>query len=183
MQGTSTEVIDCYNDHVRQQNRVSVAIPPLKLDADNEAATQSIIDDGALTASLTEATLLDVTYDINSKPLYRTGDRFAVKVMAHVQPAIALDDVHIGIIIKRNDNIQCFGVSTVLDGKQLFHVEAREFGVTYEIPHLDLLSGQYSLEIWLIDSTSAHVYDSYQSCCEFRVSQPNTEVGVAYFRT
>lgn len=179
MQGDSTEVIDCYNDHVRVQNRVSVAVPvsgsiatPVVTDTD---------DDGTLTANLTEATLLDVTYDMNSKPLYRTGDRFAVKVMAQVQPSIALDDVHIGIIIKRNDNVQCFGVSTVLDGKQLFHVTGRVYGVTYEIPHLTLLSGQYSLEIWLIDATSAHVYDSYQSCCEFRVSQPNTEVGVAYF--
>lgn len=178
MQGASTEVIDCYNDHVRQQNRVSVAVPISQVAS--ETPVKLAEDDGTLTAKLIEATLLDVTYDINSKPLYRTDDRFAVKVLAHVQQSIALDDVHIGIIIKRNDNVQCFGVSTVIDGKQLFHVADRTFGVIYEIPHLSLLSGQYSLEIWLIDSTSAHIYDSMQTCCEFRVSQPNTEVGVAY---
>lgn len=179
MQGSSAEVIDLYNDHVRQQNRVSV---PVQVNVvSSSTPVTAPVDNGTLTAYLTEATLLDVTYDINSKPLYRTGDRFAVKVLAHVQSAVALDDVHIGIIIKRNDGVQCFGVSTVLDGKQLFHVRDRQFGVIYEIPHLSLLSGQFSLEIWLIDSTSAHVYDSMQSCCEFRVSQPNTEVGVAYF--
>ncbi|MCX7087376.1 MAG: ABC transporter ATP-binding protein [Methylococcales bacterium] len=184
MQGTSGEVIDCYNDHVRQQNRVSV---PVSVSATatttktKDTPVAESTDSSTLTAHLTEATLLDVTVDINSKPLYRTGDRFAVKVLAHVERSIALDDVHIGIIIKRNDDVQCFGVSTVLDGKQLFHVKDRQFGVMYEIQHLDLLSGQYSLEIWLIDSTSVHVYDSMQSCCEFRVSQPNTEVGVAYF--
>ncbi|NOT86297.1 MAG: ABC transporter ATP-binding protein [Methylococcaceae bacterium] len=181
MQGSSTEVIDCYNDHVRQQNRVSVPVVLATTTAKGVKTIEEPVDPGTLTAYLTEATLLDVTYDINSKPLYRTGDRFAVKVLAEVQRSIALDDVHIGIIIKRNDNVQCFGVSTVLDGKQLFPVVGRQFGVIYEIPHLTLLSGQYSLEVWLIDSTSAHVYDSMQSCCEFRVSQPNTEVGVVYF--
>jgi lipopolysaccharide transport system ATP-binding protein len=184
MQGSSSEVIDCYNDHVRQQNRVAVAITnPVSTAAEDAVVEERNVqaDEGTLTASLTEATLLDVNVDINSKPLYRTGDRFAVKVMAHVQSSIAVDDVHIGIIIKRNDAVQCFGVSTVIDGKQLFHVKGRQFGVVYEIPHLDLLSGIYSLEIWLIDSTSVHIYDSIQSCCEFRVSQPNTEVGVAYF--
>jgi lipopolysaccharide transport system ATP-binding protein len=52
--------------------------------------------------------------------------------------------------------------------------------VDYEIPKLNLLSGQYSLEVWLIDSTSAHIYDSIKSCCEFKVRQPSTEVGVTY---
>jgi hypothetical protein len=55
-----------------------------------------------------------------------------------------------------------------------------ELGVVYDIPELNLLSGHYSLEIWLIDTTSAHVYDSMQSCCEFKVRQPGTEVGVTY---
>jgi lipopolysaccharide transport system ATP-binding protein len=179
MLGSSADVIDHYNDHVRQQNRVSVPVSVAA--APVVTSVESTLNDSTLIAYLTEATLLDVTFDINSKPLYRTGDRFAVKVLAHVQSSLSLDDVHIGIIIKRNDGVQCFGVSTVLDDKQLFHVNERQFGVIYEIPHLSLLSGQYSLEVWLIDSTSVHIYDSMQSCCEFRVSQPNTEVGVAYF--
>jgi lipopolysaccharide transport system ATP-binding protein len=63
-------------------------------------------------------------------------------------------------------NLQCFGVSTVLDGISLFtRQDDNDLGVVYEIPELSLLSGQYSLELWLIDTTSAHVYDSMQSCC------------------
>lgn len=179
MQGSSSEVIDHYNDHVRLQNRVMV--PVAGTTATSLAPEPPATDDGTLTAYLLEATLLDVTFDAEVKPLYRTGDHFAVKVTAHVQPSLTLDDVHIGIIIKRNDGVQCFGVSTVLDGKTLFHISGRQYGVVYEIPHLTLLSGVYSLEIWLIDATSVHVYDSMQTCCEFRVSQPNTEVGVVYF--
>ncbi len=179
MQGNSGEVIDSYNDHVRMQNRVMV--PVSERTSTTVALPSTPEDDGSLTAHLLEAALQDVTFDTEVKPLYRTGDRFAVKVTAYVQSSLSLDDVHVGIIIKRNDGVQCFGVSTVLDGKQLFHLGEREYGVVYEIPHLTLLAGQYSLEIWLIDATSVHVYDSMQSCCEFRVSQPNTEVGVVYF--
>jgi hypothetical protein len=40
--------------------------------------------------------------------------------MAHKQSSLAAEDVHIGIIIKRNDGVQCFGVSTVLDDVTLF---------------------------------------------------------------
>lgn len=178
--GPSAEVIDYYSDHVRHQNRVSVSVPTTSEQATVVVAPPPL-EEGSLTAHLTEASLQDVTVDIHGMPLYRTGERFAVKVLAQVQPALSLDDVHIGIIIKRNDAVQCFGVSTVIDGKLLYPVEGRIFGVIYEIPHLSLLSGVYSLEIWLIDATSVHVYDSMQSCCEFRVSQPNTEVGVAYF--
>ncbi len=118
------------------------------------------------------------------KPAYQTGDSFRVKVMAYKQQSLALDDVHIGIIIKRNDGVQCYGVSTVLDKVPLatFENDTSNLGIVYEIPELNLLSGQYCLEVWLIDTTSAHVYDSMQSCCEFAVRQTTTEVGVAHFK-
>jgi lipopolysaccharide transport system ATP-binding protein len=177
VQGESGEVIDQYNDHVRMQNRIAVPLPKstlLETKAKGENNKQ-------LTAYLSEATLLNAQLDNAGIALYRTGDKFQVQVLAHKQESLALEDVHIGIIIKRNDGVQCFGVSTVLDGELLFTGQDNNaLGVVYEIPELSLLSGQYSLEIWLIDTTSAHVYDSMQSCCEFKVRQPNTEVGVVY---
>lgn len=179
MQGKSGEVIDQYNDHVRMQNRVTVAAP------ESPQIRAKAIDDkqSELTAYLKDASLLNVQFDSEGVALYRTGDVFRVKVTAHKQSRLALEDVHIGIIIKRNDGVQCFGVSTVLDGVLLSTMaDENSLGVVYEIPVLSLLSGQYSLEIWLIDTTSAHVYDSMQSCCDFKVRQPNTEVGVAYFQ-
>ena len=169
-QGKSGDVIDKYNDHVRMQNRVSVVVPNRTVSEDNEQ----------LTAQLIEATLLDVQDEEDEFAIYQTGDAFRVRLMAKKQLSLALDDVHIGVIIKRNDGVQCFGVSTAVDGVSLFSLEKNQLGVDYEIPKLNLLSGQYSLEIWLIDSTSAHIYDSIKSCCEFKVKQPSTEVGVTY---
>jgi len=176
VQGESGEVIDQYNDHVRMQNRTAVSVP------NNYQAKDETKNNQQLTAYLSEVTLLNTRFDNAGIALYRTGDKFQVKVMAHKQSSLALEDVHIGVVIKRNDGVQCFGVSTVLDGVSLFTTEGSEqLGIVYEIPELSLLSGQYSLEIWLIDTTSAHIYDSMESCCEFKVRQANTEVGVAYF--
>ena len=178
--GDSGDVIDQYNDHIRMQNRLSLA---------SSVANENIaqVDKSQLTAYLVGAALLD-TASLDPKEskdglaYYQTGDVFRVHVRAHKQPSLAIDDVHIGIIIKRNDGVQCFGVSTVLDGVALFTdaKDKNELGVVYEIADLSLLSGHYSLEIWLIDTTSAHVYDSMQSCCEFKVRQTGTEVGVSY---
>ncbi len=173
IQGESAEVIDQYNDHVRLQNRVSVVVPESSAPVVESEKTP-------LTAYLLSAHLEEGQVNTDNIPVYRTGSSWCVKVLAKKQASLALEDVHIGIIIKRNDGVQCFGVSTVVDNVNLFELDNNELGVVYKIPQLSLLSGQYSLEIWLIDTTSAHVYDSMQSCCEFTVRQANTEVGVAY---
>ncbi len=173
-QGKSGDVIDKYNDHVRMQNRVSVSVPNAEIKKNVSEENEQ------LTAQITDVTLLDAEYEGNEVAIYQTGDVFRVRVMAEKQSSLALDDVHIGIIIKRNDGVQCFGVSTAVDDVSLFVKENNELGVVYDIPMLNLLSGQYSLEIWLIDSTSAHIYDSIKSCCDFKVKHPSTEVGVTY---
>jgi lipopolysaccharide transport system ATP-binding protein len=174
-QGKSGDVIDKYNDHVRMQNSVSIVVPDRTVSEDDD-----LEDNEQLTAQLLEARLLDVQDEEDEFAIYQTGDPFRVRLVAKKQLSLALDDVHIGVIIKRNDGVQCFGMSTAVDGVSLFSIEKNKLGVDYEIPKLNLLSGQYSLEIWLIDSTSAHIYDSIKSCCDFKVKQPSTEVGVTY---
>ncbi len=176
VQGESGDVIDQYNDHVRMQNCLSIAKPaPLK--------GEEKIDKSQLTAYLQEATLLNSHTQEGDFSLYRTSDTFQVKVVAYKQDSLAISDVHIGIIIKRNDGVQCYGVSTVLDNVPLFAMDNKnQLGIVYEIPELSLLSGLYSLEVWLVDTTSAHVYDSMMSCCQFKVRQSSTEVGVCMIK-
>ncbi len=176
--GESGDVIDQYNDHVRMQNNVSVASS-----SPSQSEHKQEKNNAQLTAYLLSASLLDAKLNEKGLAVYRTGDSFFVKVMVQKQSSLALEDVHVGIVIKRNDGVQCFGVSTAVDGVSLYSMDdENQLGVVYKIPELSLLSGQYSLEIWLIDTTSAHIYDSMQSCCEFRVRQANTEVGIAYFK-
>ncbi len=175
MQGNSSDVVDAYNDHVRAQNSVTVQTQPTP-----EPEVQKV-DKSKLVASLTEITPLFAEKNENGELLYKTHKRFAVRVIARVNKSLNPDDVHIGIVITRNDGIQCYGVSTAIDGINLYRKDDDHFGVTYCIEKFPLLSGDYALSIWLIDSTSMHVYDSMPTGCPFKVRQESTEVGVAYF--
>ena len=46
-----------------------------------------------------------------------------------------------------------------------------EVAATFVIDHLPLLSGEYCLEVWLIDAGGVHVYDSRECCCHFRAGR------------
>ena len=172
--GSSAEVIDAYTDHVRQQNK-QTEFSTQKAKANAEKQPQE-----KLAARLMEATLLGVEKNKNGTPEFATHDHFAVKVLAEISPSLDINDVHIGVVIKRNDGVTCYGISTVLDGVDLFHQEGQVYGIVYTIEDLPLLSGSYVLDIWLIDSTSVHIYDSMFNSTSFSVRQENTEIGVSF---
>jgi lipopolysaccharide transport system ATP-binding protein len=169
-------VVDAYQDYLRGREapsaRPSLAAAEVAADKQNQAASP---------ASISHAELLDFTIDDAGEPLYRTHEAFAVRVTAYA-PGVSLDDLHIGIVIRRNDEIQIYGVSTAVDqvSLQKLSTGADEVGITYRIDSLPLLSGRYCLEVWLIDATSVHVYDSRDRCCHFSVRQKSVEVGASW---
>jgi lipopolysaccharide transport system ATP-binding protein len=171
--GTSAEVIDAYTDHVRQKNKVS-EFATQKIKIESEKQTQE-----HLAAHLMDVALLGADINKDNIPEFITHNRFAVKILAEVSPSLDINDVHIGVVIKRNDGVTCYGISTVLDGVDLFHQQEQVYGIVYEIENLPLLSGNYVLDIWLIDSTSVHVYDSMFNSTSFAVRQESTEIGVS----
>ncbi len=175
MQGSVNEVIDAYQDYVRQQNQKTAQVAKK-----NKTSSEPATDKSGLPAYLISAELLHAESDEDDQAFFRTHSCFAVKVLAHIDENTILDDVHAGIIIKRNDGVQCYGISTVLDNTKLFHIKEQQYGVVYSIADLPLLSGEYVLEIWLVDSSSVHVYDSMYACCPFKIRQDTTEVGVAF---
>ncbi|MDD5393349.1 MAG: ABC transporter ATP-binding protein [Thiothrix sp.] len=118
--------------------------------------------------------LLNVTLN---RPYFQTHDRFAVTVQAS-RGDRPLTDVHVGIVIRRNDDIQCFGISTLHDGVQMQDNGNGLLSARFVIDRLPLLSGEYCLEVWLIDSSGVHVYDSRERCCHFRVQQASQAQGV-----
>ena len=171
--GTSAEVVDAYTDHVRQKNKQTVfSTQKAKIKAEKQPQER-------LAASLIEATLLGAEKNKDDTPEFITHSRFAVKVLAEISSSLDIKDVHIGVVIKRNDGVTCYGISTVLDNVDLFHQQDQVYGVVYEIEDLPLLSGNYVLDIWLIDSTSVHVYDSMFNSTSFSVRQEGTEIGVS----
>jgi len=168
--GPADEVVDAYQDYVRQQ------------DALHPVPNAGHVQPGPLLekrAWLETVRFVESETDDDGRPRFVTGGRFRLEVNA-VRGQVEPDDIHVGVVIKRNDGIQCFGASTEADGISLAKIDARRVGIVYEIPELPLLSGEYSLDVWLIDTSGVHVYDSRLSCLPFRVRQPMKAVGLCW---
>jgi lipopolysaccharide transport system ATP-binding protein len=177
MHSDAASVVDAYQDFLRGKEAPVKSSPTLAAPTASAATAAG----NASLAMIRSAELLECEVDDAGQPLYYTFSPFAVRVTASA-PNIALEDVHVGIVIRRNDEIQCYGVSTAVDQVSLQRVpgHAGEVGITYRIGSLPLLSGRYCLEVWLIDATSVHVYDARERCCHFSVRQKSVEVGMAW---
>lgn len=159
--GEVNQVVAAYQDASRARQSKNVAM-------DNQDTEQ------ASAVTVASPTLLSVSIN---QSLFSTGDCF--EVSAKVDPANHdKADVHIGIVIRRNDDIQCYGISTLHEQYALQPLSNGFLGVRFVIDQLPLLSGQYCLEVWLIDRSGVHVYDSQERCCHFEVRQGSNQQGI-----
>ena len=159
--GDAQTVVDAYQDAVRAKTAPTTASATVKT---------------PLTSIANKHTphLLKVTLDAD---VVHTHAPFAVTVELH-PGAQAPEDIHVGIVIRRNDEVQCYGISTLHDGIALTLLRSGLMVVRMVIEQLPLLSGDYCLEVWLIDGSGVHVYDSHQRCCPFHVQQANQQQGI-----
>ncbi|MCG7972430.1 MAG: ABC transporter ATP-binding protein [Candidatus Thiodiazotropha taylori] len=163
--GESAKVVDDYQDSVRQRQKagsIDRAAP------DAEAASDVYLAEVVLEGGIDTA---------ENVPLYQTGDHFAIRVEADIGSRPA-DDVHIGLVLIRNDGLQVYGVSTLIDELGLYPIADKRYGVRLVFDPIHLMSGDYALEAWLIDRSGLHVYDSRPVCCQFRVRHESSEVGI-----
>ena len=155
--GAAQQVVDAYQDAVRSRN----------VTGERSHSSPERGDAGGVS-------LLSVTLN---RDCYQTHDPFAVEVRAS-RGERPLSDVHVGIVIRRNDEQQCAGMSTLHDGTTLHDTGNGVLHTRLVIESLPLLSGEYCLEVWLIDASGLHVYDSRERCCHFRVQQTTQAQGV-----
>ncbi|MCG7983993.1 MAG: ABC transporter ATP-binding protein [Candidatus Thiodiazotropha lotti] len=163
--GESAKVVDDYQDSVRQRQKAG--------SRDRAAPEAEAAGDVYLTEVVLEGGI-DTPENI---PLYQTGDHFAIRVEADIGSRPA-DDVHIGLVLIRNDGLQVYGVSTLIDQLGLYPIADKRYGVRLVFDPINLMSGDYALEAWLIDRSGLHVYDSRPVCCQFRVRHETSEVGM-----
>ncbi|MCG7955779.1 MAG: ABC transporter ATP-binding protein [Candidatus Thiodiazotropha endolucinida] len=163
--GESAKVVDDYQDSVRQRQKAG-SIDRTAPDA--EAASDVYLAEVVLEGGIDTA---------ENIPLYQTGDHFAIRVEADIGSRPA-DDVHIGLVLIRNDGLQVYGVSTLIDQLGLYPIADKRYGVRLVFDPIHLMSGDYALEAWLIDRSGLHVYDSRPVCCQFRVRHESSEVGI-----
>ncbi|MCG8488387.1 MAG: ABC transporter ATP-binding protein [Chromatiales bacterium] len=163
--GESAKVVDDYQDSVRQRQKAGRAD---RVAPDAEAAGDVYLKEVVLEGGI------DTPENI---PLYQTGDHFAIRVEADIGSRPA-DDVHIGLVLIRNDGLQVYGVSTLIDELGLYPIADKRYGIRLVYDPINLMSGDYALEAWLIDRSGLHVYDSRPICCQFRVRHESSEVGI-----
>jgi lipopolysaccharide transport system ATP-binding protein len=165
-QGDSATVVDDYQDYVRSRQG---AVPSgQRISAESEAVSDVYLQEVYLQGGIDTA---------EGTPLFRHGDPLVINVRAEIG-ARPVDDVHIGLVLIRNDGLQVYGVSTLIDQCNLLPVEGSIHGARLRFDSLMLLSGDYALEAWLIDRSGLHVYDSRPICCQFKVRHESSEVGL-----
>lgn len=165
--GESQAVVDAYQDSVRARQSPNPVIT--KNSAEPRASSNfPVLQEVCLRGTQEQAGLL---------PLFTTWQSFVVEVKAD-SAGCAVEDIHIGLVIRRNDEIQCYGISTLHDQISLQAQADGSIKARFVIEKLPLLSGEYCLEVWLIDSSGLHVYDARERCCPFRVQQSSQAQGI-----
>ena len=167
MLGESQTVVDAYQDAVRARQSPSSVITKNSSEA-RASSNFPVLQEICLRGAQEQAGLL---------PLFTTWQSFTVEVRAE-SAGCAVDDIHIGLVIRRNDEIQCYGISTLHDQVALQAQADGSIKARFVIEKLPLLSGEYCLEVWLIDSSGLHVYDARERCCSFRVQQSSQAQGI-----
>jgi ABC-type polysaccharide/polyol phosphate transport system ATPase subunit len=113
-----------------------------------------------------------------AKKVFNTGETLDIDVYSYLERPV--DKPVVGIVIKRNDNIICYGVSTQVDGVDLKEVEPGIYNIKLRYPALPLLSGSYHLDTYLLDESGVHVYDAALKVCPFEVRHNGVEMGMVY---
>jgi lipopolysaccharide transport system ATP-binding protein len=164
--GDSATVVDDYQDYVRShQGAVSSG---QRISAETDAVSDVYLQEVSVQGGIDTA---------EGTPLFRHGDALVIDVQAQIG-ARPVDDVHVGLVLIRNDGLQVYGVSTLIDQCNLQPLQGRLHGARLRFDPLMLMSGDYALEAWLIDRSGLHVYDSRPICCQFKVRHESSEVGL-----
>ncbi|MEJ2425759.1 MAG: Wzt carbohydrate-binding domain-containing protein [Candidatus Thiodiazotropha sp.] len=181
MFGPVDEVVDVYQDHVRAQNRVQVAADPTPVVKSDAAEPE--VREGApgqkIRGWFEEVRLVAEVFDDLGRPIYATYDSFKISVIA-CAPDVLGEDIHFGVVIKRNDHIQCYGVSTLVDGVSMRSLGEHKWAIDFCIESLPLLSGEYLLDLYLLDASGMHVYDKRENSHPFQVRQKIKAVGMCW---
>jgi lipopolysaccharide transport system ATP-binding protein len=108
-----------------------------------------------------------------------SGARLELRLKAHVTEDARREGVKIAVLIVRSDALHCYGAFTKIDPPEAAHRPGDdEYGVTFVIDRLPLLTGLYSFTVALQDLQSPHTYDFQIGACPFSVRHEGTDRGV-----
>jgi lipopolysaccharide transport system ATP-binding protein len=164
--GSAEDAVEAYLDHSRALDREARKAPAM--------ATKPKRGGREPEAVVTDAELLGHSGDAH----YRTGEDLELRVRV-ASARLSEADLTLAVVIMRNDNLHVYGSSTEIDGVRLHPVGDGAFTASFRLPELPLLSGQFSLYIYLLDAEGIHIYDKREDVLPFTVRHEGREVGVS----
>lgn len=164
-QGETVAVVEAYENYVREREAQSKPVP-------GETITVEPAH-----AAFPWVSRIRVSLDGEEAPQDRVamGDNLSITVWYQVPGPPT--PVHVGIVITRNDAVQCFGTATHLSGVTPPSVSGE---VRLLLPEIKLLSGEYDVSVYLLDQTGLHTYDQRLREVKFTVSEAVHHLGLCY---
>lgn len=111
------------------------------------------------------------------KPRNTYSPREDVAVQIHVRNGKRYEPLHLAVGFVRSDSTLCLAMTTEFDGVL---IEAEEAVVTLLIPQIKLLSGEFVVPVWLLDSTGVHRFHERPCVENLVVQNRDRELGLFY---
>ena len=114
----------------------------------------------------------------------RTGGTLKLHLTVRLDEATFREGVIAAVVIYRSDGLRCYATSTKTDEvvEAVYPLGDREYGVTFVVDELPLMSGDYTFIVALQDYRTSHTFDLIRQGCPFRVRHDGKDAGVARIR-
>lgn len=164
--GDAEEAVEVYQDHSRE------------MDAKQEGQAARAARPRPRAAAKTPALITEaILVDHDPEKPFAPGDDLKLRVRAE-SVTLGEADLSLGVVIKRNDDLHVYAATTGIDGTSLYPAGNGVYTVSYHLPAMPLLSGKFSLYIYLLDTEGVHIYDMREDVLQFSVRHEGREMGV-----
>jgi ABC-type polysaccharide/polyol phosphate transport system ATPase subunit len=108
--------------------------------------------------------------------IVKTGQEIMLRMRIRIADHVQKYEGHIGLGVKRNDDLMMFGTTSKLDGLPPFRCQDKQ-ELSIKFSSFSLLPGQYHFLVALGDEHALHPYD-VQTTKNFAVEDPRGELGM-----
>jgi len=170
--GATRQIIDQYLSHVAREEAQALGTEHQRAEAAAAAGTAQRW--GTREVEITSVKLVDGTGQ--ERYLYDAGEPCTISLAFRAHRLV--EDPVFGIGVFRKDGVCCYGTNTAIDGVA-FGKLAGEGEVTVYIEGLDLVEGEYLLDVAVVQATDNHPYDYHSRLYAFAVRSRVKDTGVA----
>jgi lipopolysaccharide transport system ATP-binding protein len=170
--GETREVVGRYLDHVAREEARALGIEHAQAEAAARAGNAARW--GTREVEITGVRLTDSTGQ--ERYLYESGEPCAVRLGYSVHRPV--ENPVFGIGIYRKDGLCCYGTNTAIDGVSYGKITG-EGEVTVAIHRLDLVEGDYVVDVAVVQENDHHPFDYHHRLYGFAVRSRVKDTGVA----